>query len=200
MTGEESGVIGFEYSERCIEHFPTRHDDDVEAANIFSPPEELTGPTFRPVALDGGTKFPGRRHAKPWRRGPVGHDEHRHEPAVDLGAGTVNPLELRAAANPLRRRQTLIFHAGAREALSLPLVSNGQALATLRTAPFEHNSAVFRRHSYPEAMRLLAATGVGLVGALPLHDVLSAARIKRSGGTKCERQRSPAELSILVVA
>ena len=116
MTGEESGVIGFECSERCIEHFPTRHDDDVEAANVFSPPEELTGSTLRPVAFDGRTKFPGRRHAKPRRRGPVGHDEHRHEPAVDLGAGTVNPLELRAAANPLRRRQTLIFHAGTREA------------------------------------------------------------------------------------
>jgi hypothetical protein len=27
-------------------------------------------------------------------------------------------------------------------------------------------------------MRLLAATGIRLVGALPLHDVLSAARIK----------------------
>jgi hypothetical protein len=46
MTGEESGVIGFECSERCIEHFPTRHDDDVEAANVLSPPEELTGRRF----------------------------------------------------------------------------------------------------------------------------------------------------------
>ena len=113
MAGEESDVIGFECSERCIEHFPTRHDDDVEAANVFSPPEELTGLTLRPVALDGRTKFPGRRHAKPWRRGPVGHDEQRHEPAVNFRAGVVNPLELRAPANPFRRRQTLIFHPGA---------------------------------------------------------------------------------------
>ena len=170
MTGEESGVIGFECSERCIEHFPTRHDDDVEAANVLSSPEELTGPTLRPVALDGRTKFPGRRHAKSRRRGPVGHDEHRHEPAVDLDAGTVNPLELRPAANPLWRSQTPIFHAGTREVL--PLVSNGQTLAPLRAAPLQDDSAVFRRHSYSEAMRLLAATGIGLVGALPLHGVL----------------------------
>ena len=113
MTGEESGVIGFECSERCIEHFPTRHDDNVEAANVLSPPEELTGPSLCLVTFDGRAKFPGRRHAKPRCRGAIRHDEQRHEPAVNFRAGVINPLELRAPANPFRRRQTLIFHPGA---------------------------------------------------------------------------------------
>jgi hypothetical protein len=56
-------------------------------------------------------------------------------------------------------------------------------------------------------MCLLTATGIRLVGALPLrHDVLSAGQIRwripppDPGALKCERQRSLAELSILVVA
>jgi hypothetical protein len=109
-TVEEGEVIGFESCERCIEHFPARHDDDVEAANVFPPPEQLAGTPFGPVALDGRAQFPRRSDSKARRRHPVGHDEHRHEAAVNLRAGAVNPLELRPPANALGRSQALRRH------------------------------------------------------------------------------------------
>ena len=60
----------------------------------------------------------------------------------------------------------------AAEAASLPFVGDSQALPPSGPASFEDNPAIFRRHTYPKAMRFLAAAGVGLVGALPLHRVL----------------------------
>src|SRR5512138_2326426 len=60
----------------------------------------------------------------------------------------------------------------AAEAARLPFVSDSQALPPPGTAPFQDDPAIFRRHAYPEAVRFLAATGVGLVGALPFHRVL----------------------------
>src|SRR5262245_19257988 len=60
----------------------------------------------------------------------------------------------------------------AAEAVSLPFVGDSQALPPLGATPSQDNPTVFRRHTYPEAVRFLAATGIGLVGALPLHGVL----------------------------
>jgi len=87
--------------------FPPRHDHDVEAANLRPPSEQLPGPPFCPVALDGRSEFPGRRHAQPRCVGPIDHDEQRHEAAVNFCAGVVDPLELGALANPARRRHYL---------------------------------------------------------------------------------------------
>src|SRR5687767_14043960 len=53
--------------------------------------------------------------------------------------------------------------------IRLSFVGNGQPLATLGPASFEDNSTVLGRHPDPEAVRLLAAPGVGLVGALAFH-------------------------------
>ena len=52
-AGKERDVFGFEKSERSIEQFPPRHDDDVEAAYDCAPPEQLAGASLCPVALDG---------------------------------------------------------------------------------------------------------------------------------------------------
>src|SRR5262245_14911336 len=69
----------------------------------------------------------------------------------------------------------------AAEAVSLPFVGDSQALPPFGAAPLEDNPAIFRRHAYPETVRFLAATGIGLVGALPLHGVLvSADRVWRT--------------------
>src|SRR5262249_45742410 len=47
-----------------------------------------------------------------------------------------------------------------------------------------------RRHAYPEAMCFVAPTGIGLVGALPLHGVLvSASRLWRSVNTSRRLKR-----------
>src|SRR4029079_756947 len=60
----------------------------------------------------------------------------------------------------------------AAEAVSLPFVGDRQALPPLGPASFQDDPAIFRRTAYPEAVCFLAATGIGLVGALPLHGVL----------------------------
>ena len=60
----------------------------------------------------------------------------------------------------------------AAEGASLPFVGDSQALPPFGPTSLQDNPAIFRRHAYPKAMRFLAAAGVGLVGALPLHRVL----------------------------
>ena len=86
----------------------------------------------------------------------------------------------------------------AAEAASLSFVGDSQTLPAPGTAPFQDDPTIFRRHAYPEAVRFLAPTGIGLVGALPLHGVLCACLAEAS-----LRRLGPAEfgeLSILVVA
>jgi hypothetical protein len=180
-TVEQGAVIGFEVSERCIEHFPTRHDDDIEAANVFLPPEQLAGAPLGAIPLDGRAQFPRRGDPEPGGRRSVVHDEHRHEPAMHLRAGAVNPLEFRPSANAFGRSQTLPRHGGS---VLLALVGDGQALAPLRATPFQHNTAVLGCHAYPEAVCFLTTPGVGLVGASSFsHDVPSAGRdvLKQAG-------------------
>jgi hypothetical protein len=64
-----------------------------------------------------------------------------------------------------------------RAGASLSLVRDGQPFSSFRATPLQNNPAVFRRHSNPETVRFLPASGVGLVGPLPFHGVLSAGRI-----------------------
>jgi len=109
-SGEQCGVVSFKDCERSIEHFPTRHDHDIEAANILTSPEQLAGTAFRPVALDSRAQLARGSHTKSRSRCPIWHDEHRHEPAVDLGARAVDSFKLGTAAYPVRRRQALFLH------------------------------------------------------------------------------------------
>jgi hypothetical protein len=51
--------------------------------------------------------------------------------------------------------------------MSLPFVGDGQALATFRAAPFEHDSAVLRGHPDQKSVRLLASAGIRLKSRLP---------------------------------
>jgi hypothetical protein len=49
---ERGTVIGFETDEGSIEHFPARHDDDVEAGGHLVAPEHLTSEALGAVAID----------------------------------------------------------------------------------------------------------------------------------------------------
>lgn len=111
-AGEEGDVFGFEICERCIEHFPARHDDDIDTANIFPPPEQLPGAPFRPVAIDGRPEFPRCGDAEPRHGGTIKHDENRHVTAVNLCPAGVDPLKLGAAPNAVRHRQATSIHGG----------------------------------------------------------------------------------------
>jgi len=105
-------VVSFEVGEGSIEHFPARHDNNVEAGSHFVTPEELSGQTLGSVSVNRRADLACRRHAEPSRRGAVGDREDRHEPAMRPGSRVVHALELRPAANTLGRWQLLAAHAG----------------------------------------------------------------------------------------
>ena len=103
---EHGVVIGFEAGEGGIEHFPARHDDNVEAGGDFMAPEHLSGEAFGAVPFDGRPEFPRGSHTEPRRGSAVRQHEQCHEAAMDPSAFFVDALEFGPAADPLGNRQT----------------------------------------------------------------------------------------------
>ena len=102
----ENGVIvGFEAGEGGIEHFPARHDDDVEAGGDFMAPEHLSGETFGAVPFDGRPEFPRGGHTKTWCGTAIRQHEQCHEAAMDPSAFFVDALEFGPAADAFGNRQ-----------------------------------------------------------------------------------------------
>jgi hypothetical protein len=97
---EGGHVIGFKAGERCIEHFPARHDDDVETGRNLVAPKQLASEAFGAVSFHGRTEFPRCGHPQSRLSTSIGHHEQHHESAVNPDAGVVGSLELRAAPNP----------------------------------------------------------------------------------------------------
>jgi hypothetical protein len=163
-------VVGFEDGEGGIEHFPARHDDDVEAGGNLVAPEHLSGEAFGAVAFDGRPEFPRGSHAKSRCRAAVGQHEHSHETAVDASALIVDALEFGPAADAFGNRESLPGHA----TRDLPLVGDGQTFPPFCPASLEDDPAVLGRHSDPEPVGFTAAAAVGLVSTFSLHLVLFA--------------------------
>jgi hypothetical protein len=114
MSALESGkVVRFNDGEGCIEHFPSRHDDDVEASGHLVAPEQLAGTPFRPVPFDGGPDLLAGRDSETGLGPPIRHDEQHHETAVNPDAGAIGSFEFRPAADSI----------GAPEALRSQIVS-----------------------------------------------------------------------------
>lgn len=99
-TGEGACVIGLKAGKGRIEHFPARHDDDVESRWRFQSSEQLTGKALGPVPHDCGAKLPGSGHAQPAPCASVRGDEQRHEPAAQTLAVLISPFEFRTSSNP----------------------------------------------------------------------------------------------------
>ena len=103
---ENGVVIGFEAGEGGIEHFPARHDDDVETGGDFMAPEHLSGETLGAVPFDGRPEFPRGSHTEPRRGSAIRQHEQCHEAAMDPSALFVDALEFGPAADALGNRQT----------------------------------------------------------------------------------------------
>lgn len=103
---ENGVVIGFEAGEGGIEHFPARHDDDVEAGGDFMAPEHLSREAFGAVPNDSRPEFPRGGHAKTRRSSAIRQHEQSHEASMDPGAILVDALEFGPAADALGNRQT----------------------------------------------------------------------------------------------
>lgn len=98
VTAVEGGnVVGFKIGERGIEHFPARHDDDVQTCRNLVSPEHFPRTAFGTVTFDCRSEFPGRRDAQPGRDAAIQRHEQHHVSAVDARAGGVGALEIRSA-------------------------------------------------------------------------------------------------------
>jgi len=99
-SGEGLCVIGLKAGEGRIEHFPARHDDDVEAGWRFQSSEQLAGQTLGSVPHDRGAQLPCGCHAQSTPRGPVWRHEEGHEAAAQALAVLIGPLEIRTLSDP----------------------------------------------------------------------------------------------------
>jgi hypothetical protein len=52
-TFKGGSVVGFEAGEGGIEHFPARHDNDIDAGGELLPPEHLATEAPGAVAVNG---------------------------------------------------------------------------------------------------------------------------------------------------
>lgn len=103
---ENGVVIGFEAGEGGIEHFPARHDDDVEAGGDLMAPEHLSGEAFGAVPNDGRPEFPRGGHTETRCIPAICKHEQGHEASMDPSTILVNALEFGPAADALGNRQT----------------------------------------------------------------------------------------------
>ena len=106
-AGKGGKVVGFKAGERCIEHFPARHDDDVQTGRDRVAPEHLARQPFGAVAFDGRSQFSRGRDAEPRGGAAIRHHEQHHEPSVDSRAGLVGALEFGPATDAARAPEAL---------------------------------------------------------------------------------------------
>jgi hypothetical protein len=113
-TGEGGVVIGLKAGERRIEHFTTRHKDDIQARRRFLLSEQLSGEALGPVPHNRGAELSSGGHAKPASVTAIGRHEQGHEPAGQPQAVLICPLEFRSASDAILPRKALRHAALAR--------------------------------------------------------------------------------------
>ena len=123
--------------------------------------EDLSYQSLSTIPLNRAAELFRRRHTQPANRQLVGFDKQGAESAVNPRTGLVNRLKFRVTPNPLvwAERQALF-------------AADGQPLAPLGPAAFQHQTTVLGAHTDEKPMRRLAMAIIGLKCALPLHSVL----------------------------
>ena len=161
-AGDKVSVIGFKRVQAGIEQIALRHDDDVEAGREFVTTKNLSNQAFSSVSSDGAAELARGRDAEPANAELVREQKHRRVAAMDFDTAVVHLLELCAAADPLGWSELQLFAA------------DGQTLAPLRTAAFQHQPPVFGAHADQKPVRPLAAARIRLKRANSLsHDIPS---------------------------
>jgi hypothetical protein len=104
-------VVDFKGGEGSIEHFPARHNHDVqswlglERWSDLVAPEQLPRQALRAIPIDGRTQFTAGRHAQPRVGACISNDDHGHETRVKPSPVRIRTFEFRASANALAGRQ-----------------------------------------------------------------------------------------------
>ena len=155
-------VIGFKRVQAGIEQIALRHDNDVEAGRDFITTKNLSNQAFGSISPDGTAEFSRGGNAQSADPMLVREQEDRGVAAVHFDTAAIHLLEFCMAADPLGWSELQL------------LAADGQALATLRTAPFQDQTAVFCAHADQKAVRPLAAARIRLKRADSLsHDIPS---------------------------
>ena len=108
---EGMGVIGFKGGEGSIEHFPARHNHDIqswlglESWSDLVAPEQLPRQALRAIPTDGRTQFTACGDAQPRVGARIWNDDDGHEARVKSSPVRIRTFELRASANALAGRQ-----------------------------------------------------------------------------------------------
>jgi hypothetical protein len=107
---DDVAVFSFKGGQAGVEHFPLRHDHDVEAARDLVTTKNLSNQSFSSVSLDGAAELLCRRNAQPARRRLTRKKEDGEEPPVHPRASLVDLLELGAATKAFTPRETTRQH------------------------------------------------------------------------------------------
>jgi hypothetical protein len=106
---EGLGVVGFKDGEGSIEHFPARHNHNVESRlrveKGLVAPEQLPRETFCAISANSRSQLAAGRYSQPRVRARVRDNDDGHEPRVNPDSSRIRTFKLRAAANSLMGRQ-----------------------------------------------------------------------------------------------
>ena len=161
-ASEIPAIVVFKGTQGRVKQLALRHDDHVEAGRDFVTTKNLSNQAFSSVSSDGAAELARGRDAEPANAELVREHKHRRVAAMDFDTAVVHLLELCAAADPLGWSELQLFAA------------DGQTLAPLRTAAFQHQPPVFGAHADQKPVRPLAAARIRLKRADSLsHDIPS---------------------------
>ena len=109
---EDTCVVGFKGGEGSIEHFPARHNHDVQSNwplkswSHLVAPEQLPRQALRAISMNGCSQLAAGRDTKTRMLAGIPHNDQCHETRVKSSAFRVRAIELLTAADTLTRRQT----------------------------------------------------------------------------------------------
>ena len=159
-TFKAVAIVGFKDGQGGVKHLALGYDHHIKPRRDVVTSENLSYQSFSSVSLNGSAELFRRRDAQASDRAVVGQDEHGCVAPVNPGAALIDFLKLGAAADAFVRpkpRQRCLFAA------------DGQALAALRPAAFEHQPPVFGAHPHQKPVRFRPVAGVRLERTLPFH-------------------------------
>jgi hypothetical protein len=108
---ESAGEVSFKGGEGNIEHFPARHNHDIqsrlylESWSDFVAPEQLPRQTLRAISNDCRSKFTARGDTQPRVRTSIGNKDDSHETRVEPGPFRIRAFKFWTSPNALAGRQ-----------------------------------------------------------------------------------------------
>ena len=104
-------VVGFKGGEGSIEHFPARHNHDIqswlslESWSDLVAPEQLPRQALRAISTDGRPNLTACGHAQPRVGACIGNHNDGHEARVKSSSVRIRTFEFKASADALAGSQ-----------------------------------------------------------------------------------------------